>query len=127
MHSVPRESVPPRLLLRSLFRRISRDTSVPASGATAAEFVGLFPRVCTSSVPLRSVASEYSTSPRNALRGVFRALKRAAAARKCRRIAVRLDQGARRPDDGYEVRSKSNGLVARSGRSLRVKPSKRLQ
>lgn len=127
MHGVPREAVSPKLLPRFLFRRISRDASVPASGATATEFIRRFPRACTGSVPLRSVASEYSTFPRNALRSVFRALKRAAAARKCRRIAVRLEQVAEQPDEGRPELRRSDGPVARNGRSLRVSPRKRLQ
>jgi len=94
VHSVSRTVSSRMPLPRSLFRRIARDASVPASGATAAEFARLLPRASTSSVPLRSVELACGTSPRSTLRSVFLKLKRAAAARRRRRIAVRLAQAA---------------------------------
>src|SRR5258706_9781067 len=82
--------VGPAPLSRVEFRRIRRDASVPASGVTAAEFVGLFPRSRTSSVPLRSVACAYGLFPRSVLSRMLPAIRRAAGANKRRRIARRL-------------------------------------
>lgn len=125
MHSVLR-TAPSRLPLpRSLFRRIARDASVPASGATAAEFARLLPRASTSSVPLRSVELAYGTSPRSALRGVFLKLKRAAAARKRKRIAVRLAQAADQSARSREFLESS--VPPASGKVPRVPVSRRLQ
>lgn len=113
MHSVPRIASSRLPLPRLMFKRVARDASVPASGATAAEFAKLRSRSSTSSVSLRSVASEYGTSPRNALRGVFLALKRAATAQKRRRMAERLatvaEQLARRQSQDNLGRIPSRG------------------
>jgi len=102
VHSVSRLATSRVPLPRALFRRIGNDASVPASGVTAAEFIGLKPCASTSSVSLRSVASEYGTPPRNALRNAFLALRRAAAAKKRKHIAERLARvaGQRIPDAG---------------------------
>ena len=85
---------------RSVFKRTAKDASVPASGVTAAEFVGPSLRQRTSvsasnspsssSVPLRSVASVYGISPKDVLRRAFLKIKRAATAEKFRCIAERL-------------------------------------
>lgn len=125
MHSVPRTAASRMPLPRSLFKRIARDASVPASGATVAEFARLLPRSSTSSVPLRFVASEYGTSPRNALRSVFLALRRAAAAKKRKRIAVRLAQAAEKL--GHRVTPRWVGRSAETGNSPGVTVSRRLQ
>lgn len=102
MHTVSRPASSRVPLPRAMFRRIGSNASVSASGVTAAEFIGLKPSSSTSSVSLRSVASVYGTLPRNALRNAFLALRRAAAAKKRKRIAERLARvaGQRIPDAG---------------------------
>lgn len=90
MHTVSRPASSRVPLPRAMFRRIGSNASVSASGVTAAEFIGLKPCLSSSSVSLRSVASVYGTLPRNALRNAFLALRRAAAAKKRKRIAERL-------------------------------------
>ena len=127
MHSVSRTASSRVLLPRSLFKRIARDASVPASGATAAEFARMLPRPSTSSVTLRSVASEYGTSPRNALRRAFLTIRRAAAAKKCRRIAGRLAQIAGQlagPKRSLDRRGKT---APGAGKEPQVKSTRRLQ
>jgi hypothetical protein len=102
VHTVSRPASSRVPLPRAMFRRIGSNASVSASGVTAAEFIGLKPCLSSSSVSLRSVASVYGTLPRNALRNAFLALRRAAAAKRCRRIAERLARvaGQRIPDAG---------------------------
>jgi len=125
VHSVSRIASSRMPLPRSLFRRIARDASVPASGATAAEFARLLPRASTSRVPLRSVELAYGTSPRSALRSAFLKLKRAAAARKRRRIAVRLAQAA---DQSARSREFLESSVPQAVEKVpRVPVSRRLQ
>lgn len=125
MHSVSRTASSRLPLPRFKFKRIARDASVPAPGATAAEFTR--PRACASRVSLRSVASEYGTSPRNALCRVFRTLKRAAAAKKRRRIAERL---ARVAEQLARMRVSQDGLgkvLPEESKVPRVSSSRRLQ
>ena len=127
MHNVSRTASSRLPLPRFKFKRIAHDASVPASGATAAEFAGLGPRACASSISLRSVASEYGTSPRNALCSIFRALKRAAAAKKRRRIAERL---ARVAEQLARTRLSRDGLgkmLPKKSKAPRVSVSRRLQ
>lgn len=108
-----------------LFRRIERDASVPASGVKASEFASLLPRSCKSSVLLRSVASEYGTSPRNVLGSTFLTLRRAAAAKKRRRIAGRLAHSA---DQLARARVMMAGRVpSGDGKVPRSPVSRRLQ
>jgi hypothetical protein len=75
-------------------QRMSRSAGVAATGVTASEFVARRnPRPGSSrasSVPWRSVAYAFASSPRDTLPRVFHAIKRAATANVFQRIAERL-------------------------------------
>lgn len=125
MSSVSRPASSRMLLPRSLFKRIARDASVPAPGVRAAEF--MLPRSRTSCVELRPVELAYGTSPRNALRHAFLAIRRAAAAKKSKRIAERLAKIKDRLAATMRPSNRQHKTTGPIGRAPQLHSIKRLQ